>query len=81
MNQPASPGARKGATWIGIAVVGAALVGTASYYFDIPPRGDNLTGTVTPAQRYRSEQHTLRIEDIAGNGNSILDGRSPGRRS
>ena len=56
MNQPASPAARKSATWIGVAVVGVALVGAASYYFDIPPRGDNLTGTVTPAQRYRAEQ-------------------------
>src|ERR1700758_5004183 len=56
MNQPASPEARKGATWIGVAIVGVALVGAASYYFDIPPRGDTLTGTVTPAQRYRAEQ-------------------------
>ena len=56
MNQPASPAARKSATWIGVAVVGVTLVGAASYYFDIPPRGDNLTGTVTPAQRYRAEQ-------------------------
>src|SRR6267378_1859612 len=56
MNQPASPMARKSATWIGVAVVGVALVGAASYYFDIPPRGDNLAGTVTPAQRYRAEQ-------------------------
>src|SRR5438067_3698726 len=56
MNQPASPAARKSATWIGVAVVGVALVGAASYYFDIPPRGDNLTGTITPAQRYRAEQ-------------------------
>src|SRR6266849_5785690 len=56
MNQKANPTARKSATWIGVAVVGVALVGAASYYFDIPPRGDNLTGTVTPAQRYRAEQ-------------------------
>jgi hypothetical protein len=56
MNQPASPSARKGATWIGVAIVGVVVVGAASYYFDIPPRGDNLTGTVTPAQRYRAEQ-------------------------
>src|SRR6185437_10987677 len=63
MNQPASPAARKSATWIGVAVIGVALVGAASYYFDIPPRGDNLAGTVTPAQRYRADSQ-IKSSDV-----------------
>ncbi|MEP7058193.1 MAG: hypothetical protein ABI809_10530 [Caldimonas sp.] len=42
--------------WIGGAVAAVAVALVAQYGFDIPPKGENVTGTIVPAQRYRAEQ-------------------------
>jgi hypothetical protein len=56
MSQPQNGNARRRNTFIGIglAALGAVLFG--HYVLDIPTGGQNLSGTVAPAQRYRSEQ-------------------------
>jgi uncharacterized protein YjbI with pentapeptide repeats len=45
----------KRALWIGTAVAAAAVV-IAAFVFKFPPGGENVSGTVVPAQRYRAEQ-------------------------
>jgi hypothetical protein len=56
MSQPQNGNARRRNILIGIglAAVGAALFG--HYVLDIPNGGENLSGTVAPAQRYRSNE-------------------------
>ena len=56
MSQPQNGNARRRNIWIGIglAAVGAVLFG--HYVLEIPQGADNLSGTVVPAQRYRSDQ-------------------------
>ena len=56
MSQPQNGNARRRNIFIGIglAAVGAVLFG--HYVLDIPNGGDNLSGTVAPAQRYRSTE-------------------------
>src|SRR5258706_15913385 len=55
MSQPQNGNARRRNILIGIglAAVGAVIFG--HYVLEIPPGGDNLSGTVAPAQRYRSD--------------------------
>src|SRR5258706_12663979 len=60
--QPASPASRKRTIWIGIAVAGIAVVAAGSYVFDIPPT-DQVPGTITPAQRYRSTDQ-IQTKDV-----------------
>src|SRR5678809_1704880 len=60
---PTAAPSRKRVLWIGIAVIGVAAVGIASRVLDIPPSGDNVSGTITPAQRYQSEQK-LSTQDV-----------------
>jgi hypothetical protein len=43
-------------TWIGAAIAAAAVVAVAQYGFDFPPRGEDVLGTIVPAQRYRAPQ-------------------------
>ena len=45
---------------IGLAVVGVLLIG--HYALDFPGSGDNATGTVAPAQRYRAPQ--IQAQDV-----------------
>ena len=45
-------------TWIGAAIAAAAVVAVAQYGFDFPPRGEDVLGTIVPAQRYRAPQAT-----------------------
>ena len=55
MSQPQNGNLRRRNIWIGVglAAVGAVLFG--HYVLEIPAAGDNLSGTVAPAQRYRSD--------------------------
>jgi hypothetical protein len=55
MSQPQNGNLRRRNIWIGIglAAVGAVLFG--HYVLEIPQGGENLSGTVAPAQRYRSD--------------------------
>src|SRR5258708_1700779 len=56
MSQPQNGNARRRNIWIGIglAAVGAVLFG--HYVLEIPEGNENLSGTVAPAQRYRSTE-------------------------
>ena len=53
-------------TWIGAAIAAAAVVAVAQYGFDFPPRGEDVLGTIVPAQRYRAPQATA--QDIKVDG-------------
>ena len=53
-------------TWIGAAIAAAAVVAVAQYGFDFPPRGEDVLGTIVPAQRYRAPQATS--QDIKVDG-------------
>jgi len=59
--KPMSRKISKRALWIGTAVAAAAVV-IAAFVFNFPPRGENVSGTVAPAQRYRAEQ--IKAEDV-----------------
>jgi hypothetical protein len=50
------------AMWIGTGVAAAAGVLIAAFIFKFPPGGENVSGTVVPAQRYRAEQ--IKAEDV-----------------
>jgi anion-transporting ArsA/GET3 family ATPase len=52
MNVPS----RKPYAWAGIAIAAVAVVVAGHYLFGFPPGVDNLTGTITPAERYRAPQ-------------------------
>jgi hypothetical protein len=47
---------RKPYAWAGIAIAAVAVVVAGHYLFGFPPGVDNLTGTITPAERYRAPQ-------------------------
>ncbi|HEY5898605.1 MAG TPA: hypothetical protein VIV54_13645, partial [Burkholderiales bacterium] len=49
--------------WSGIAVAGVAVVVAGNYFFNIPSTGENLTGTITPAQRYRAPEQ-IKSSDV-----------------
>ena len=51
----------KRALWIGTGVAAAAVV-IAGFLLNFPPGGENVSGTVAPAQRYRAEQ--IKAEDV-----------------
>ena len=53
-------------TWIGAAIAAAAVVLVAQYGFDFPPRGEDVLGTIVPAQRYRAPQATATDVKIGG---------------
>ncbi|MGE5115439.1 MAG: anti-sigma factor family protein [Betaproteobacteria bacterium] len=42
--------------WIGAGIAAAAVIAVAQYGFDFPPRGEDVMGTIVPAQRYRAPQ-------------------------
>ena len=56
MGEQTSVPSRKPFAWAGIAIAAVAVVVAGAYFFDIPQSSDNLTGTVTPAERYRAPQ-------------------------
>jgi hypothetical protein len=49
------------ALWIGTGVAAAAVL-ISAFVFKFPPGGENVSGTVVPAQRYRAEQ--IKAEDV-----------------
>jgi hypothetical protein len=53
---------KKRSLWIGTGVAAAAALVVLYAVVDIPPKGDNLAGTVAPAQRYRAEQ--FKADDV-----------------
>ena len=56
MTEQVSVKSDKRFAWAGIAIGAVAVVVAGAYYFDIPPSADNLSGTITPAERYRAPQ-------------------------
>lgn len=56
MSQQPSGSSSKRKIWIGVAVAAAAALLVGHYVFDLPSGGENLSGTVAPAQRYRAPQ-------------------------
>jgi hypothetical protein len=52
--------------WIGAAIAAAAVVAVAQYGFDFPPRGEDVLGTIVPAQRYRAPQATAADIKVGG---------------
>ena len=44
--------------FVGLGVTAVAVVLIAQFVTDYPARGDQTSGTVTPAQRYRSQAIT-----------------------
>ena len=62
-------------TWIGAAIAAAAVVAVAQYGFDFPPRGEDVLGTIVPAQRYRAPQATA--QDIKVDGQAVAPSTTP----
>jgi anti-sigma factor RsiW len=62
-------------TWIGAAIAAAAVVAVAQYGFDFPPRGEDVLGTIVPAQRYRAPQATA--QDIKVDGQAVTPSTTP----
>ena len=48
MNQQASLASRKRTIWIGLAIAGVAIVAAGSYFLEIPPSSENVSGSITP---------------------------------
>ncbi len=72
--------------WIGVAVAVAAIA-VGSQFVDYPPKGQDATGTIAPAQRYRAAQPTA--DDVklgnpsaaqSGQVNSAVQGPPPTKR-
>ena len=59
--------------WIGVAVAVAAIA-VGSQFVDYPPKGQDATGTIAPAQRYRAAQPTA--DDVKlGNPSAAQSGQ------
>ena len=75
MSQQHSSLFAKRRTWIGAAIAAAAVVAVAQYGFDFPPRGEDVLGTIVPAQRYRAPQATA--QDIKVDGQAVARSTTP----
>ena len=56
MSQPQNGNNRRRNLFIGLGLAAVGAVIFAHYVLEIPPAGENMSGTVAPAQRYRAEQ-------------------------